>query len=72
MPVLSHVAPAPVSVLQLVRFNCEKSKCSRRCSCRGNNVVCTELCKCGGEGDNCTNITPPMFGEDLDDWSNDN
>ena len=32
-------------------------------------MVCTELCKCGGEGDNCTNITPPMIGEDLDDWS---
>ena len=29
VPVLSHVAPAPVSVLQLVRCNCEKSKCSR-------------------------------------------
>ena len=35
-------------------------------------MVCTELCKCGGEGDNCTNITPPMIGEDLDDWSNAN
>ena len=64
VPVLSHVAPAPVSLLQLVRCNYEKSKCSRRCSCRGENVVCTELCKCGGEGGNCTNITPPMIGED--------
>ena len=67
VPVVSRVAPAPVSVLQLVRCNSEKSKCSQRCSCRGNNVVCTELCKCDGEGDNCTNITPPMIGEDLDD-----
>ncbi len=72
MPVVSLVAPAPVSVLQLVRCNCETSKCSRRFSCRGNNVVCTELpvCKCGGEGDNCANITQPkLIGEDLDDWS---
>jgi hypothetical protein len=67
LTVLSQVPPAPVSVLQLVRCNCEKSKCSRRCSCRGNNVVCTELCKCGGEGDSCMNITPPMIGEDLED-----
>ena len=67
MPVLYQVAPPPVSVLQLVRCNCEKSKCSRRCSCRGNNVVCTEPCKSGGEGDNCSNITPPMNGDDLDD-----
>ena len=65
--VLSQVAPAPVSVLQLVRCNCEKSKCSRRCSCRGNSVACTELRKCGGEGDSCTNITPPRIGEDLED-----
>ena len=69
VPVLSHVAPAPVSVLQLVRCNCEKLNCSRRFSCRGNNVVCTELpvCKCGGEGDNCANITQSIIGEDLDD-----
>ena len=67
LPVLSQVAVAPVSVLQLVRCNCEKSKCSRTCSCRGNNVVCTELCKCGGEGEICMNITPPMIGKDLED-----
>ena len=67
LTVLSQVAPAPVSVLQLVRCNCGKSKCSRRCSCRGSNVVCTELCKCGGEDDSCTNIIPPMIGEDLED-----
>ena len=73
LTVLSRDPQAPASVLQLVRCNCEKSKCSRRCSCRVNNVVCTELCKCGGEGDSCTNITPPMIGADLeDDWRNDN
>ena len=49
VPVLSRVAPAPVSVLQIVRCNCQTSKCTRRCSCRVKNVICTELCKCGGE-----------------------
>ena len=67
VPVVSQVAPAPVSALQLVRCNCDKSKCSQRCSCRENNVVCTELCKCGREGDKCTNIRQPMIGEDIDD-----
>jgi len=47
--VLSQVKPSLVSVVQLARSNYEKSKCSRRCSCRGNNVVYTELCKCGGK-----------------------
>ena len=26
-------------MLQLVRYNYEKSKCSRRCSCRGNSLI---------------------------------
>ena len=39
LTILSQVAPAPVSELQFVRYNCEKSKCLRKCSCRGNNVV---------------------------------
>ena len=55
------------SGLSAVRCNYEKSKCSRRLSCRGNNMVRTELCKCGKEGDTCANITQPMIGEDLDD-----
>ena len=70
VPVFSHlISPPPVSVLQLVRCNCEKSKCSRRCSCggSGNNWLCTELCKCGRECDNYANITQPMIDEDLDD-----
>ena len=46
VPVLSQVAPALVSVLQLVRCSCEKSKGSRRFSCREINTVCTELCQC--------------------------
>ena len=50
-----------------------RNQCSRRCSCRGNNVDCAELCKCGGEGNNCTSNTPPMIGEYLeDDWINAN
>ena len=67
LTVLSQIPPAPDSVMQLVRCNCEKSMCSRRCSCRGNNVVCTELCKSGGEGDSCMNVTPSLIGDDLED-----
>ena len=37
----------------------KSSKCSRRYSCRGNNVDCAELSKFGG-GDSCNNITPPI------------
>ena len=27
-----------------------------RCSCRDNNVSCTELCNCGSKPEMCTNI----------------
>ena len=37
------------SGLSAVRCNYGESKCSRRLSCRGNNLVCTKLCKCGKE-----------------------
>ena len=70
MSVLSQVAPAPVSVMQLVRCNYEKSKCSQCARAEGTMwyvVLCTELCKCSGEGDKSTNIKQPMIGEDLDD-----
>ena len=66
LPILSQIPPAPDAVLQLVRCTCEKSQCSKRCSCRSNNVVCTELCKCGRDVDNCMNIEPPVIGEDLE------
>ena len=55
------------SGLSAVRCNYEKSKSSRRLSCRGDNVICTELCKCGKEAENCANIRQPMIDEDLDD-----
>jgi len=71
-PVLSKEAPAPDSVVQLIRCNCGSTnvdstkKCSRRCSCRQNNLVCTELCHCAGD-DKCQNTEPIIIGEDIDD-----
>ena len=44
--------PAPEAVLQLVKCGC-KSGCEKRCSCRKNDIPCTEVCSCLDE--NCTN-----------------
>ena len=49
MPILSEVALAPESVVELVRCGCGTSKCSKRCTCRQHNLTCTEYCKCGAD-----------------------
>ena len=73
IPVLSLVAPAPDSVLQLVRYKCgatnmeSKRKCSGRCSCKLNSLVCIDLCACEGDDDKCTNMEESVIGEDIDD-----
>ena len=47
--------PAPDSVLELSNCRCKKTKCKAplaslkgKCSCRQNNVPCTDLCTCIG------------------------
>ena len=39
--------PAPPEILKQVNCSCKKSKCNTRvCSCKSNDVSCTELCGC--------------------------
>ena len=72
LPLLTKETPAPGAVLQLIRCNCgstnveSTSKCSRRCSCKRHNLVCTELCNCAGD-DKCQNTEPIVNGLDIDD-----
>ena len=47
-PVLSKLPPAPEAVVELVKCSCLASQCSRRCSCKSNNLPCTQLCRCEG------------------------
>ena len=54
VPILSDIAIAPESVVELVRCGCGISKCSRRCSCRRHNLTCTEACACGAD-EECIN-----------------
>ena len=72
LPLLTKETPAPGAVIQLLRFNCgstnveSTSKCSRRCSCKRHNLVCTELYNCTGD-DKCQNTEPIVNGLDIDD-----
>ena len=56
MPKVTSLDPAPKAVLSLINCACTKSQCStNRCSCKRNNMLCTELCRCRVEGTNCQN-----------------
>ena len=48
MPVLSRLPPAPESLVQLVKCSCGKGECRGRCTCRQNDIDCTEFCVCEG------------------------
>lgn len=55
-PISSELPAAPEAVVQLVRCTCTKSGCSTSCSCRKNNMNCTEMCECEGDLDICRNV----------------
>ncbi|KAG1663115.1 hypothetical protein GQR58_020553 [Nymphon striatum] len=51
-PVTTKILPAPQAIIELVRCQFKTNCSSQRCSCRKNNLTCTELCLCDTE---CTN-----------------
>ena len=44
-PVRCLNPPAPAAVMNLVKCECKRG-CKRTCSCRNNNLPCTEVCGC--------------------------
>ncbi len=58
VPVLMMLPSAPEAVIELVKCNCKKSHYaqSSRCSCRSNNLNCTEMAACGADEDACQNL----------------
>ena len=42
-PVRCLKPPTPESMMKLVKFGCKKG-CTGNCSCRNNNIPCTEMC----------------------------
>ncbi|MEW8548339.1 MAG: hypothetical protein AB2693_32955 [Candidatus Thiodiazotropha sp.] len=71
VPVSSELPAAPDAVVQLVRCSCSKTKCSSSCSCRKNNMNCTEMCECEGDLDVCRNVyilNTDLVFEELDSF----
>ncbi len=68
LPVTTKVLPAPQAIIELVRCQCKTDCSTQRCSCRKNNLSCTELCLCDTE---CTNDEDCNIGNDDDDSDHD-
>ena len=46
-PTMTDALPAPKAIIEMVSCQCKRDCSSARCSCRKNNLSCTDLCQCG-------------------------
>ena len=69
-PVLCLNPPAPAAIMNLLKCGCKRG-CTGRCTCRRNNIPCTEVCGCMVLG--CTNTAVLDMSEQIgaDDDTND-
>ena len=57
LPITTMVPPAPASITHLVKCGCKKNNCQSNCSCRSQQLNCSELCLCGADEDVCENVS---------------
>lgn len=69
-PVSTPEPPAPLAIVELIRCQCSKSQCERRCPCKQHKLFCTEMCKCESSGDMCKNTTENCLPNDNSEGSN--
>ena len=58
MPVTTADEIAPQELITLVSCNCNGNCSNNHCTCKKNNVTCTNICGCGDSCEN-TNMNPP-------------
>ena len=51
-PITTSIPPAPQSITELVKCQCRTNCTSQRCSCKRQNLTCTDLCSCSDECEN--------------------
>ena len=61
MPVTTEDEIAPEELITLVSCNCNGNCSNNHCTCKKNNVACTEFCGCG---DSCENTNDVKGGEE--------
>lgn len=59
VPVLMTKSPAPSGITELTTCRCTTSECKRNCSCKMNDLACTEACLCMAD-EGCNN---PLNGD---------
>ena len=47
VPHRTDLLPAPLAIMELVKCGCKTGCILNSCTCRKNNLVCTDICKCG-------------------------
>lgn len=72
LPITTKVPPAPESITHLVKCGCKKNNCRSNCSCRSQQLNCSEMCLCGADDDVCENVSHDhLIGIDDDEEEND-
>lgn len=51
-PRTTDVLPAPKSIVEMVRCECKTDCSSQRCSCKSENLPCTDICLCSTQCEN--------------------
>ena len=67
-PTTTDVPPAPKAIIEMVRCQCKGNCTSNRCSCKSNNLPCTDLmCNTNCENDEDTYYENRDSDDDSDD-----
>src|SRR6218665_3357872 len=64
---MTNALPAPKAIIEMVSCHCKTDCSSARCSCRTNNLSCTDLCRCGSECQNDEDTRNKHETDDDDD-----
>ena len=51
-PTMTDALPTPMAIIEMVSCKCKTDCSTARCSCRTNNLSCTDLCQCSSECQN--------------------
>jgi hypothetical protein len=63
IPIMTDKPAAPKAILELVKCGCKKGCISAKCSCRSNNLVCSELCSCYETCENVASLLPVVLDD---------
>ena len=67
MPICTAEEIAPEDLVSLVSCNCNGECTNNHCTCKKNNVACTDFCGCGDSCQNTDMRPPDNLGEEEDD-----